>query len=169
MTSRAFNGLLGPGESRTLVRAYAALRDLPEDLTQRMLSAGGQQLSGGWDEELQGGTQFSDQQRRVVGSNPSAVARTTGLTVATGGTGPLAELTRGFEFGAINREEFVTYVRRGRTGTAHTVKRRTKRQMPTRSQTGWIAYPAGRRLRTRVVRMYQQIIVKVAHDAIEGR
>lgn len=167
--ARAHDGLLH-GEANTgFVQAQRALADLGFDIAQTTLDASRSQLTLAWDEELQARPGRSKQQRDIITANPTAEAHFMGLTVATGGDGPLGFLTRGMEFGTLNRDEYTTYSRRGRNGGArHDVRRRTKRQIPTRSTNGWIAYPAAARWTTRAVRMFQQIIVKVAHDAIDG-
>lgn len=168
MTPRAFTGLLDAVPSRSLLEVYAALRDMPTTLRSRTLDAATKELSAGWREEIAARPGYNAAQRAIVAANPTATAHLLGLTVATGGTGDLAELTREYEFGTLDQDEFNTYTRRGPSGTLHIVKRRTKKQIPPRSQTGWIAYPAAKRWSARVFRMFQQIIVKSAHDSIDG-
>lgn len=168
MTSGAFTGLLGVEESKDLLRVYDALKNMPADIQKRTLSAANQQLASGWEEELNARPGFSAAQKAVITANPRTVAHTLGLTVTTGGTGPLAKLTRPFEFGTLNREKFTTYYRKSKKGGQHKVVRRTMRQIPPRSTRGWIAYPAAGKWSTRAFRMFHQIIVKSSHDAIDG-
>lgn len=169
MTSRAFDGLLAAEPSRDLQRARDALPQLGEDIQARIRSASEQQLAAGWQEELNARSGFSPQQRSIVAAAPSVLAYNGGLAVQTGGQGKLGHLTRAFEFGSLNRETFVTYTRKSRKGGTHKVRRRTSRQIPPRSQTGWIAYPAAGRWSARAFSMFLQIVVKASHDAVEGK
>lgn len=165
----SFTGLLGVEESRDLLRVYASLRDMPATLQATTLSAANQQLSAGWLEELAARPGHSGAQKAIITANPTTVAHTLGLTVATGGSGPLSFLTRPMEFGTLSNERFGRpYWRKSKNGGRHAVLRRTARQIPTRSTGGWIAYPAAGKWSTRAFKMFQQIIVKVAHDAIDG-
>jgi hypothetical protein len=168
MAPPAFTGLLGVEESKDLLRVYDALKHYPEDVQSRTLSAATQQLAAGWEEELAARPGYSAATKAVIAANPTSVAHTLGLTVATGGSGPLAALTRPFEFGTLSQDEYRSYTRRSPSGVQHTVKRRTQRQIPTRSTGGWVAYPAAGKWSTRAFKMFMQIIVKVAHDAIDG-
>lgn len=169
MATGGFNGLLGVEDSKDLLRVYAALRDMPDTLRSLTLSAASQQLAAGWIEELAAQPGYSAATKAVITASPSSVAHSMGLTVATGGTGPLAALTRGFEFGTLNQQEMNQYRRNNsKNSGSHIVTRRTKRQIPSRSTRGWVAYPAAQKWGTRAFRMFQQIIVKVAHDAIDG-
>ncbi|MCU1439995.1 MAG: hypothetical protein JWP85_992 [Rhodoglobus sp.] len=170
MASRAFNGLVSGEPSDDLLRARRALTRLGPDIQQAIFSASNSQLANGWTEELYTtwGSGFSAQQRSIVAASPRVVAHPMGLTVETGGDSKLGFLTRPMEFGTLNRETFTDYDRKSRKGGTHRVTRRTRRQLPPRSQTGWIAYPAASRWSVRAFKMFQQIIVKVAHDAIDG-
>lgn len=149
-------------------RASRALIALGPKIAQTIFSASSNQLTAGWTEELGKSGGYNAQQRRIVTADPRVIPSFMSLTVETGGSGELGELTRQFEFGTLDQNEFYEYSRRSKNGGSHRVTRRTKRQIPRRSQTGWIAYPAASRLATRIIRMYQQIIVKEAHDAIDG-
>lgn len=163
------DGLLHGDVSDGFVNAQRALGDLGYKIAQTTLDASRGQLTSAWDEELQAQRGFSAQQRAIITANPTATAHFLGMTVETGGSGPLGKLTRGMEFGTLNQETFAEYTRRNRSGTGtHRVNRRTKRQIPPRSTFGWIAYPAAGKWSIRAVKMFQQIIVKVAHDAIDG-
>jgi len=163
------DGLLHGEASDGFVKAQHALGDLGFEIAQTTLAASRGQLTAAWDEELQSRRGFSAQQKAIITASPTAEAHFLGMTVETGGSGPLAALTRGMEFGTLNQDEFVEYTRRNRSGTGtHRVNRRTKRQIPPRSTYGWIAYPAAGKWSIRAVKMFQQIIVKVAHDAIDG-
>ncbi len=165
----AFDGFLGIDELKDLLRVYEALERLPEDVQRRALSASNQQLAAGWGEELAARPGYSAATKAVITANPTAVARTLGMTVATGGSGKLGELTRAFEFGSLSRELFGRpYWRKSANGGRHGVLRRTMHQIPSRSTAGWVAYPAAGHWSVRAFKMFQQIIVKVAHDAIDG-
>lgn len=161
MSSRAFTGIVGAEASRDLVTARAELRRVPQDVQQKIGLASSEQLSEAWGQELALQPGYDGAQRKLVTENARVVAHSSGLSAYTGG-----ELARQFEFGALNRDTFKTYL--GRRGTkTFEVRRRTKRQMPSRSQTGWIAYPAAAKVADRAARLWQQLIVKAVHDALE--
>lgn len=163
------DGLLHGEASDGFVDAQHALADLGFEIAQTTLDASRSQLTEAWTDELKKPKGFSRQQRDIVTASPTATAKVMGMSVETGGSGPHAALTRGMEFGTLNQEEFTEYTRRNRSGAGtHRVTRRTKRQIPPRSTYGWIAYPAAGKWSIRAVKMFQQIIVKVSHDAIDG-
>jgi hypothetical protein len=168
MASRAFTGLLAAEPSQDLLRARDALENLGDDVQALIRAASQEQLAAGWQEELQARPGYNDQQRRIVGAGASVLAYNGGLAVGTGGQGKLGTLTREFEFGSLNRDQFTTYTRKSKKGGTHKVTRRTSRQMPSRSQTGWVAYPAAGRWSSRAFSMFLQIVVKTSHDAIDG-
>lgn len=168
MASRAFTGLLGAEANADLLDYARALDQYGPDVQRRFASAAGEQLAAGWKEELAARASYNQVQKSIVTAAPASTFIGHTISVSTGGSGPLGFLTRQMEFGALHRDLFVTYRRRNRSGVASNVTRRTKRQMPTRSQTGWIAYPAAGRWSERVFKMALQILVKVAHDALEG-
>ncbi len=162
-------GLLHGEASNGFVQTQRALADMGFPLARTTLDASRSQLTAAWTEELGARKGFSKQQKDIVGANPTAHAGFLGMTVETGGAGPLAFLTRGMEFGSLNRDRFgAPYWRKSKKGGRHGVLRRTMRQIPPRSTYGWIAYPAAGKWANRAVRMFQQIVVKVAHDAIDG-
>lgn len=162
------DGLLHGEASAGLVQAQHALADLGYPIYQATQDASRQQLTAAWDEELQAQRGFSAQQKAIISANPTAKVDLLHMTVETGGSGPLGFLTRAMEFGTLNQEVFWTYTRKSRNGGTHKVTRRTLRQIPPRSTYGWIAYPAAGKWANRAVRMFQQIVVKIAHDAIDG-
>ncbi|WP_419817026.1 hypothetical protein [Glaciibacter flavus] len=167
---RAFSGLLGVDDSEQLQSAIDGLGKADFITDGRILSASGQQLTSAWSEEITKRPGSSTTQREVITAGATAVAHKLGIQVKTGGVGKLGFLTRPFEFGSLSRDEYTTYDRHNRKGNgSHKVKRRASRQMPTRSQTGWIAYPAAKAFTTRAVHMFQQVVVKTMHDAIEGK
>lgn len=149
------------------MQVQSALAQTPEAIRGAVLDSATDQLAPGWAEELSRGSEFSPSQRKIVTGGNRVIAHPMGMQIRTGSTKPF--LTRAYEFGTLNREEKRTYTRRSRKGGTHQVTRRTKRQLPTRSQTGWIAYPAASRYGKRVFAMFQQIVVKFLHDGVEGK
>lgn len=144
--------------SRALATAPARLRALIDDTSR-------QQLTGAWGEELRRGGGSKAQQKFV--SNPHAVIP--GSNSLFAGTGDDI-LTRPYEFGSDDREEYTDYDRRNlKGGGTHRVRRRTKRQLPPRRAGGHIAYPAANRLGSRVFKMWGALINKVMHDSWEGK
>lgn len=87
------------------------------------------------------------------------------ITTLSGGL-VAAEDGRAFEFGKSVETE-LTYTTRSRAGTPYNVTRVTTAQLPSRSRSGWVAYPAGSRTFTRMLEFVLQVLVKKSHDAIE--
>lgn len=167
MSRRAFAGILYGEPAQDLVKVRSSLSVLPDDIKRTIFDASSTQLSAGWGEELSKSAPYSPGQAAIVTSGNRVIPHSMGLSAETGFAHP--NLTRQYEFGTLNREEFHTYTRQNRKSPGrHSVTRRTKRQLPTRSQTGWIAYPAAGRLGSRVFNMFLQIIVKKSHDALEA-
>lgn len=167
MSTRAFAGVLYGEPAQDLVEVRSRLSALPDDIKRTIFDASSTQLSAGWGEELSKSAPYSPGQASIVKSGNRVIPHSMGMTAETGFAHP--DITRQYEFGTLNREEFHTYRRRNRKNAGtHDVTRRTKRQLPTRSQTGWIAYPAAGRLGSRVFGMFLQIIVKKSHDALEA-
>lgn len=184
MSSRAGRGLLGVDDSQQLGEIEARLERLDSELRPRMEEATRAVIQSAWHEELAkpGGSKV---QRAVVLSGPQQAAVSGTLVVVSTGTGraPLsgglvpAKNARSFEFGAIDPQGHIGMARyprrkttdpRGYRPTGAVYPRHTQRQMPTRSQTGWLAYPAASRLGKRLAQLLQATVVKFTRDAIDG-
>lgn len=161
MSTRAFTGIVGADASRDLEYARAQLALLPNDYKQAIATTSAEQLTSAWKQELESRRGYSRSQHHFVTEDARVVAHNQGFNAYTG-----AGLARQFEFGALHREKFKTYLSR-RGSTTFQVKRRTKRQMPSRSQTGWIAYPAAAAVANRAARLWAQIIRRRTHEALE--
>lgn len=150
------------GDLRAASRAFDSASSRLQTLIQ---ATGRQQLTGAWGEELRVGGGSRAQQMFVT--QPHSVIPFANSVVA--GTGD-SELTRPYEFGANDRDEYAEYTRRNRNNDgSHTVRRRTKRQLPERKPGGWLAYPAANRFGSRVFKMWGALINKVIHDTYEGK
>lgn len=180
MSGRAFSGMVAPEAYRDLERVRRALDRFGPESADMLDSAGAYQLTAAWAQELGRRAGYSQQQRTIVARAPDAsthVAFTSGgsagfaMSVQTGGTGKLGFLTRSFEFGSLPqfRNAYGKEYWAHGPGRYHWVQRRTKRQIPPRSQTGWIAYPAISRWSSRAFHMVLEVVVKTAHDAAEMR
>lgn len=105
---------------------------------------------------------------RVKGGNPpTAVAATstrklTGGLIPASGYGPV-------EFGADDRDKFVTYRRTSTKGRSHQVRRRTRHQLPRRVPRGRVVYPAFAEVAPRVVSLWVQTVVRGYWQAFDGR
>ena len=188
MSSRAGKGLLGVDDSEQLGQIAGRLEALDTELRTRIDEASQQVVQSAWQEEL-AKPAGSRVQRAVILSGSQIAAVSGGLVVVSTGQGatPLSgglvpgEYARAFEFGALDPQGHIGQARypsrRGYSGMRQgpariqrggTYPRHTQRQMPTRSQTGWIAYPAAARLGKRLAQLLQQTVVKFTHDAIDG-
>src|SRR4051794_34491583 len=144
MKTRAFTGILSASDTRDMDAVEDALSRYGSDVRARFESAAQQQLTDAWKQEITAATGVTEQQKSIVGASPLLAVATAkagiGVVVATGGDGRLGFLTRAFEFGAVDRTEKVTYQRRNpKASGSHSVTRATKMQLPSRSQTGWLA------------------------------
>lgn len=177
MATRQYSGVVSPEATRDLEAVSERLRNFGPTALATVMDAGRTQLTAAWTQELAKRPGFNAQQRRIVTANPQvavgAAAGAVAVAAATGGAGPTSQrsgtnlgmLTRQFEFGA-DREAFRLVRQRGLNGKNSV--RRTRRQLPSISARGWIAYPAAGAWSARVYKMVMQIVVKVAHDAIDG-
>lgn len=163
MATREYSGIVSPESTEDLLAVRDAFLEYGPEVQKRMEDAGKSQLTSAWNDELSHFNGISTQQASIIKayplvavSGPSVVASTGGMPSAHG------NLTKQFEFGA-DREAFKPV--RGRNGT---YMRRTRRQLPPISSTGYIGYPAAGRWSTRVYSMYLDIAVLVAHEAVEA-
>ena len=127
-----------------------------------------------WEEEL-GKRSVTLMQQRVLGAGANAITHDNGLSVwgsasfaaFSGGLVPV-ESGRAFEFGTSIPTKR-TYLTRSRKGTVYRVTRTTTNQLPSRSRTGWMVYPAAKAAGTRLMSLLIQTVVRTLHDASEGK
>lgn len=166
MASRAFDGVVTGEDGVELQQLTVALAGVGPTARERLTDAAATQLTAAYTQELADQPRFNALQDRFVAHDPKVALTDRGFVASTGHPSGLAPQ---FEFGTLHRDELVTYRRRNRGGRGrHEVTRRTKRQLPPRSQTGWIAYPAGDAVVGRAIRLMQQLVVKTFYDALEG-
>lgn len=167
MAQRAFTGIVTGDRGASLQEVTVAFAGVGATARERLNDAAAEQISGAWDQELGSRQPFNAAQAKFVATGPTVELSDRGFVAATGHENGLAP---NFEFGSLNRDTYTTYRRRNRSGGGkHDVTRRTARQMPPRSQTGWLAYPAGDSLVGRAIRLMQQLVVKTFYDALEGK
>jgi hypothetical protein len=179
MATRAYSGIVTPESNEDLVAVRDSFLKYGPEVQKRMEDAGRAQLTAAWTDELSHSSGISAQQASIVKALPLVGVAGPSVVATTGGVGPLGFLTKQFEFGA-DREVYKPqrYPHRKsysgmKQGPADiqksgTFQRRTRRQLPPISSTGYIAYPAAGRWSTRVYAMYLDITVLVAHQAAEG-
>lgn len=179
MAVGAYSGIVSPESTQDLLAVRDAFLGYGPEVQKRMEDAGRDQLTTAWTDELAGRSGISAQQESIVKAFPLVAVAGASVVAGTGGVGPLAFLTKQFEFGA-DREAYKPqrYPHRRsysgmRQGPADiqksgTFMRRTRRQLPSVSARGWIAYPAAGAWSKRVYAMYLDIAVLVAHQAAEG-
>jgi hypothetical protein len=159
------HGFVSAAAADDLRRVQAALTAAPAELRGLLADTASSQLSAAWGQELDRVSPFSAAQEKFVKAGAEARPFGSGLTVITGE--PRDDLGRKFEFGTNNREAYSTYARR-RNGKTESVTRRTRRALPPRALGGYIAYPAARKLGSRVFNMWAELIYKVTAEAAEG-
>lgn len=167
---RARHGIVSAKAADDLRAVQRAVAAAPAELERLLADTASTQLSAGWIEELDR-RQATAPQRKFVLAGAAALPNATGLRVTTGdngGTGhPMARI---YEFGTKDREVKSTYMRRiPGTGRRSQVTRRTRRQLPARKPSGYIAYPAANKLGGRVFNMWVELVHKVTHDWMEGK
>lgn len=162
MAAGAYSGVVSPESTRDLLTLAAEFKEYGPVTTRRLEDAGRSQLTAAWTEELGKRSGISVQQESIVKAFPDVAVSGASVAAGTGGQGKLGFLTRQFEFGA-DRELFKPVRARGTS-----YERRTRRQLPGISARGWIAYPAAGSRSERVYKLYLAIVVKVAHDMVEG-
>jgi hypothetical protein len=155
-----------------LDRVAEANRRVPDVLRGKMTAAAQNIVVPAFTQEIHKGG-GSKVQRALLIPGASAVAGFAGWTLLAGmgqvhlsGGGTAATLARPFEFGTNNRTP-ATVVRRTKHGK-RAYRRVTTAQLPRRSRSGWVVYPAGGRIMKRAVPLYVQVCVKVLADAMEG-
>lgn len=162
MATRSYSGIVSPESTQDLIAVRDAFTQYGPDVRKRMEDAGRSQLTGAWIDELGKRSGISTQQSSIIKSMPVVGVAGPSVVAATGGVGALGHLTKQFEFGA-DREAFKPV-----HGKGGTYLRRTRRQLPPISSTGYIAYPAAGAWSKRVYAMYLDIAVLVAHEAAEA-
>lgn len=173
MATREYSGIVSPESTADLLAVRDAFLGYGPEVQKRMESAGHEQLTGAWTQELDKRPGINAQQASIVKAYPAVGVSGPTVIAQTGGTGPvsrrsgndLGKLTRQFEFGA-DREAFRPVRTRGLNGKNSV--RRTRRQLPGISSTGYIAYPAAGAWSKRVYAMYLAVAVLVAHEAVEA-
>lgn len=150
-----------------------AFRAAPAEIRKRINDATHADLSPAWVQEIERPAHtFSNAQSEFIRRGARTMAHMMGITAFAGSyiePDPRYELARAYEFGALNREAVKEYRGRSPKGKRYKMKRRTQRQIPTRSTRGWIAYPAKDRMASRVGKLYGAIVSRVLHDATEGK
>lgn len=173
MATREYSGIVSPQSTADLLAVRDKFLGYGPEVQRRMEDAGEQQLTGAWTDELGKRNGISQQQASIVKAFPDVAVAGASVIAATGGIGPysarsgndLGKLTRQFEFGA-DREAYRPVRQRGLNGKNSV--RRTRRQLPGISSTGYIAYPAAGAWSKRVYAMYLAVAVLVAHEAVEA-
>jgi len=127
-----------------------------------------------WQEELNQRSPANNTQAKVLMTDPKAASFPLGFAIAAGGSlVPLSgglvprEHARGFEFGT-NIPKHTPFAQRSRSGNWYQVRRRrTNAQMPPRSRTGWVAFPAATKIADRIISLWMQTVLREYHDAID--
>jgi hypothetical protein len=173
MSRRAGKGLLDANASEQLGQIDERLARLDAELRARIQEAEQQVIQQAWQEELAKPAGSTVQRAVILSGNQLAAISGSSVVVSTGSGGaPLtgglipATQARAFEFGALDPQGHIGHVRASARAQAY--QRHTQRQMPTRSQTGWVAFPAAKRLGKRLAELLQATIVKFTHDALDG-
>lgn len=104
---------------------------------------------------------------KVKAGNPPVLQAATS-TKAIGGRLRPADDWQGWEFGT-NRNKEVTYERKSEKGGSHKVTRHVTRQMPVMKRTGRVAYAALPDVVPRAAALWVQTVVRVVHEAAEGK
>lgn len=166
--------MAGFGVNTEVADVLRALRAAPAGLREAVARTTSQYMLPAWQEELNQRTPANRTQAKVLMTDPKAASFPLGFAIAAGGsTVPLsgglvpAENARAFEFGT-SIPSHTPYTQRSRKGTWYQVRgKRTNAQMPSRSRTGWIVYPAATKIADRLISLWMQTVVREYHDAID--
>lgn len=167
-------GLLNVDDSRQITDIITRMSRLNDGGVRRRIDeAVNNMLDPAWSDELARPVSGLGVTQAKVLRGGSFTAFSGGVGIVASGAGELRNgyaSPRAFEFGAgpVNREKFTRYRTKSSKGKPYTVARRTKRQMPRRSSSGWVVYPAAGRLKVRYVNLVQETIVKFYRDSIDG-
>lgn len=160
---------------RELKAVVLAFKQLPRAVTAEINKATRDALNPIWKAEIDARVRTPMDARimaagaRVKAGNPPVV-QAASSTRPIGRTRRLrpAEDWQGWEFGG-DREKVTTYERTSKNGGTHKVTRHTARQMPRRIRTGRVAYPAFAATAPRMAARWVQGVVRVIHEAAEGK
>lgn len=137
-----------------------------------------------WQQELEAQHATPLQQKLLVGTGRATVTNTTvnlrsggvnaavsgGLSTDTQGKSGGGDQSsyRGAEFGA-NQFLTVSYKSRSKKGKEFVVhNRHTQKQFPAANKTGYVVYPAARKVIPRVAALWVQTVIRTLHEAFEG-
>lgn len=151
-----------------------ALDAAPKGLRDAVARTTAQYMLPAWQEELNQRTPANRTQAKVLMTDPKAASFPLGFAIEAGGSmvplsGGLvpAEYARAFEFGTAIPKQ-TPFTQRSRAGNWYQVRgKHTNAQMPGRSRTGWIAYPAATKIADRIIALWMQTVVREYHDAID--
>ena len=151
-----------------------SLRAAPAGLRSAIALVTAQYMLPAWQEELNQRTPANRTQAKVLMTDPKAASFPLGFAIAAGGsTVPLsgglipAESARAFEFGT-QYPAHTPFSQRSRKGNIYDVRgKHTNAQMPPRSRTGWIVYPAATKIADRLIALWMQTVVREYHDRID--
>lgn len=103
----------------------------------------------------------------VRGGNPPHLLAATSRRHLSGGLVPAATW-QPFEFGALNQEKVKNYTTRSRSGRSYNVTRHTSRQLPPRTPTGRVIYPAIAQAVPAIIRVWCDVIREAYVAATNG-
>lgn len=165
------------GNSPGLYAARAAFRGLPKDLKNAMRRAQRSEIGPIWKQEMTeslGGASKTQAAvfktgTRVKAGLPAYLVAGAGTRALSGGGTP-ADLGRPFELGSGRREKYTRYSRKARGSAKSTkVTRRSSRQLPAHSKSGYVVFPAVARTIPRLIGTWVQGLTDRIYDAVDGR
>ena len=152
--------------------AALALKAAPKEVRSRINKAVRAEGNVIWREEIDRAARSNLDRRiiakgaRIQAGNPARAIAANSKRALSGGLVPMYDF-HGFEYGSSKQEEFFEYERRSPRGKFHSVKRRTKRQLPERAPvgSGRVAFKAWHRTGPRLVSLWTQIIYRSVYEA----
>jgi len=159
--------------SRELQATILALKSLDREVSANIRRFTRQLIVPEWQQGLRERAQsraqirvLADTGRATVSSqNISLKSASVGRSLA-GGLNPKSSWAA-FEFGANDVE--TTYTATSRRGVRFSVTRHTRRQLPSRSRTGWVVFPTAKDIIPRVAALWWQTTIRTMYEAFERK
>lgn len=158
--------------SKELQGVLVAMKSFERDLAAQIRKATKAVIAPEWTKSVRENASTRTQQRvladtsRVAVSDQNVMLKSASVGKALSGGLKPSDDYAAEEFGA-NRGEYTTYTATSSKGKRYTVKRRTKRQLPTRKKSGHVVFPAAAEIIPRIASLWTQTVVRTFYERFE--
>ena len=161
--------------SRTLEAVALAMKLVPRDLKNEINRATRAELNPSWRDAVNYAARSKMDKlvlakgARIKPGNPVVLTAATSRKPLSGGLVPNDRATSAaWEFGTPQRQEYTGYDRKNKNGGTHTVRRRTRIQLPYKNS-GRVVYAAAAEMIPRLTSLWVQTVVRKIYEAHEKR